>query len=114
MSHQDRRPPSCATWLLERFSDSYRRDALLGDLIEQYRGGRSDAWYWRQALVVVLIAVQCALWCRIRARWALLAWWSALVILAFTFKSAVLLLLILDPGPCWLLYHRRKTRRSPA
>jgi hypothetical protein len=29
------------------------REALAGDLLEQYQQGRSTAWYWRQVLVAI-------------------------------------------------------------
>jgi hypothetical protein len=45
-----RRPPALANWLLDRLG---RNAALAGDLLEEFRGGRSAAWYWRQTFVVV-------------------------------------------------------------
>jgi hypothetical protein len=30
-------------------------DGLIGDLLEAYRGGRSDWWYWRQVLAAIVI-----------------------------------------------------------
>lgn len=47
------RPPLIATWMLRRLADGRHSDALQGDLLEAWRGGRSDAWYWRQVLVAV-------------------------------------------------------------
>lgn len=44
-----RKPPTLATWLLSRFVDC----SLVGDLLEEYRRGRSRRWYWRQALIAV-------------------------------------------------------------
>ena len=46
-------PPSAATWLLKRLGR--RNESLVGDLLEEYRRGRSSSWYWRQ--VVAAIAV---------------------------------------------------------
>jgi hypothetical protein len=46
-------PPRLATTLLARFVDN---DALAGDLQEEYRSGRSAAWYWRQVVAAVVIA----------------------------------------------------------
>jgi hypothetical protein len=43
-------PPLLATWLLERFCADV---ALAGDLVEQYREGKSIAWYWKQAIAAV-------------------------------------------------------------
>ena len=45
-------PPALATWLLERFCTDV---ALAGDLVEQYRDGRSVAWYWKQAIAAVSV-----------------------------------------------------------
>ena len=43
-----RLPPPLATWLLERWGAVTSVDALIGDLTEQFSGGRSSVWYWRQ------------------------------------------------------------------
>jgi hypothetical protein len=43
-----------ATWLLTHVGVD---QALIGDLIEQRRAGRSRAWCWRQVVVVLLSAV---------------------------------------------------------
>jgi len=48
-----RRPPALANWLLDRLGCTRRNPALAGDLLEEFRSGRSAAWYWRQTLVVV-------------------------------------------------------------
>lgn len=48
-----RRPPALANWLLDRFGDTWRNPALAGDLLEEFRNGRSPAWYWRQSLVAI-------------------------------------------------------------
>jgi len=46
------RPPVLATWML-RLAVGPHSDALQGDLLEGWRGGRSYAWYWREVLVAV-------------------------------------------------------------
>jgi hypothetical protein len=48
-----RRPPALANWLLDRLGCTRRTPALAGDLLEEFRSGRSAAWYWRQTLVVI-------------------------------------------------------------
>jgi len=50
-------PPILATRLLERLAPGPHGDALTGDLIEQYREGRSKSWYWRQALLGIVICL---------------------------------------------------------
>ena len=46
---------------MEHLASSYQRDALIGDLFEEYQRGRSRLWYWRQAGLAMLYAL---------ARWA--------------------------------------------
>jgi hypothetical protein len=46
-------PPRAATWLLLHLGCSPNNAALVGDLDERYRRGRSRSWYWRQVLVAV-------------------------------------------------------------
>jgi hypothetical protein len=48
------KPPALATWLVEHLIPG-DNEALTGDLIEQFRQGRSIAWYWRQAIVAILV-----------------------------------------------------------
>ena len=50
-------PPRLATWLVQHLGSGPRRESLVGDLIEQYRNGRSATWYWRQVLTAILIGV---------------------------------------------------------
>ena len=49
-------PPQLATWLLKKCGSPYHGDSLAGDLIEQYREGRSRRWYWKQITAAILIA----------------------------------------------------------
>lgn len=51
----DQQPPRVATWLAHRLVLGPRRESLLGDLIEQYRQGRSGHWYWRQVLIAIAV-----------------------------------------------------------
>jgi hypothetical protein len=48
-------PPRLPTWLLEHFASGADTEAILGDLAERYRAGKSSAWYWRQALVAIVV-----------------------------------------------------------
>jgi hypothetical protein len=49
--------PRVATWLAERFLTSPRRDSLIGDLVEQYREGRSATWYWGQVFRAIVVSI---------------------------------------------------------
>jgi hypothetical protein len=47
-------PPALATWLLERSSVD---EALTGDLVEEFVGGRGEVWYWKQTLAAMLVSL---------------------------------------------------------
>lgn len=46
-------PPSLATWVLEHWTPGDCNDALAGDLLEEFRNGRTTAWYWRQVFSAI-------------------------------------------------------------
>ena len=46
------KPPAVATALLMRLGPDH--ESVVGDVLEEYRAGRSRSWYWRQALAVIL------------------------------------------------------------
>jgi hypothetical protein len=48
-----RQPPKFAEWLLEFLGYARQNRALMGDLLEEFRNGRSAGWYWRQTLTVI-------------------------------------------------------------
>ena len=50
-------PPRIATWFLAVFGCSPDNDAIVGDLAECYRAGRSRGWYWWQALVAIVVGL---------------------------------------------------------
>ena len=52
----DKSPPRMAIWLIETWGSKRYRSDLLGDLVEQYRAGRSRGWCWRQAAWTLWIA----------------------------------------------------------
>jgi hypothetical protein len=54
-----------AAWLLEHLTRREHREALAGDLLEEYNRLRSEAWYWRQ----VLAAVMAGFSTEVRTRW---------------------------------------------
>jgi hypothetical protein len=51
-----RTPPRLATWLLRHFGPTYRRESLVGDLLEEYQSQRTRGWYWRQTGAALLIS----------------------------------------------------------
>jgi len=51
------RPPAIPAWLLENIRFSKSDDAIAGDLLEELSRGRSAAWYWRQALLAILVGM---------------------------------------------------------
>ena len=55
------KPPALASWLLEHLTRRTQNDALAGDLLEEFRSGRSAAWFWRQVLLAILASVASAL-----------------------------------------------------
>ena len=49
-------PPRLATWALEHLAPGKQNEALAGDLLEDFRAGRSNRWYWRQVFAACLTA----------------------------------------------------------
>lgn len=78
-------PPPLATWTLEHLASGERDEALAGDLLEHFRAGRTDGWYWRQVLGACLLSWSKSLAARGTALvfalvWSLLApAWQAIV-----------------------------------
>ncbi len=106
-----RHPPRLATWLLNRFGDRYRRDALVGDLLEQYHDGRSNGWYWRQVLCAALANGRGMLRSHRSGLIALLIWWSVLLGLSFESHWPVILF-ALDPSLYWLYPSKRRRQHE--
>lgn len=49
-------PPPAARWLMEKLTFGSASDSLAGDLLEEFRSGRSLSWYWRQVLAAILVS----------------------------------------------------------
>ena len=49
-------PPPLARWMLEHCTPVDSDQAIAGDLLEDFYSGRSDGWYWHQALSACAIA----------------------------------------------------------
>jgi hypothetical protein len=50
-----RQPPRLAVWLLNFLRVSTGNEPLTGDLLEEFRRGRTAGWYWRQALMAIAV-----------------------------------------------------------
>jgi hypothetical protein len=48
-------PPRVATWIFEYLRPSGCDDALAGDLLEEFRSGRSAGWYWLQIIAALAV-----------------------------------------------------------
>jgi hypothetical protein len=73
--------PKAARWLLIHFGSSPNNAALVGDLDERYRRGRTPAWYWRQVICTIVLSFLSEIW---RHKWltvrALAIGWSIFLI----------------------------------
>jgi hypothetical protein len=67
-------PPLLATWMLEHIAPGPGNEALAGDLLEEFRQGRSVGWYWRQILAAIAIALSNVILSRIAAMVFTTAW----------------------------------------
>lgn len=63
MTHRD--PPRAAAWLLDCFVG--QNEALIGDIAEEYRTGRTRLWFWRQTAMAALRSTSA----EIRSHWIL-------------------------------------------
>lgn len=80
---RDIEPPSLATWMLQHCIPGRSNEALAGDLLEEFRAGRSITWYWRQVLDAIVLgctreilnhsamAFFAALWSMLAPAWVL-------------------------------------------
>lgn len=69
-------PPRLATWLLKHFGCSPNNPSVIGDLNERYRQSRSYLWYWRQAVLAIVVSFFKEVWShKLLAMRALLIGW---------------------------------------
>jgi len=81
-------PPKPALWLLKHFGCSPNNAAIIGDLDERYRDGRSRAWYWKQACKAIAISfAQEVSGHKRRAIFAVVVGWSLLLLEGFLVLS---------------------------
>ena len=104
---KEHHPPFIATWLISHWGDKYRREALVGDLIEEYQRGRSDAWYWMQVARALCAGATSGL-PRGAVLYRMVVWLCVLFVVGHETKSAVPLFFALDPGLYWLILGRRR------
>ena len=48
-------PPRIATWMLEHLTPGKKNEALAGDLLEEFKRGRTATWYWRQVVTAIIL-----------------------------------------------------------
>jgi len=65
MKPESSQPPALALWLLLHLRRDPDREALAGDLVEQYVERRSPRWFWKE----VAIAILTGLWSELAIRW---------------------------------------------
>ena len=106
-------PPIVATWVLTHFGD--RNEVIAGDLIEEYRRGRTAAWYWRQVLIAILVG--CGNEIRTRKLFtlrAVITGWAALILSNYLISLPLYRLysramVALGLGPLWFWWRHYYT-----
>jgi hypothetical protein len=61
MNTEQPHPPALAVWFLRRLCPKRHREVITGDLLERFREGHSDGWFWRQVLVAILVGASSGL-----------------------------------------------------
>jgi hypothetical protein len=61
MSNEPTQPPQLAVFLLRHLHPKDNREVLIGDLVESFREGRSERWFWGQVLVALTVGISRAL-----------------------------------------------------
>lgn len=101
-------PPRWASWLLRHLADPYRRDALAGDLHEEYSRRRSDVWYLWQVCGALAARVGAMMRRRARMLGIVLLWWAVLIGLSILLNRPFFVLILATPDAFWL--YRRSVR----
>ena len=101
-------PPRWASWLLRHMADPYQREALAGDLQEEYLSRRSDAWYVRQVCGAILARAAPMIHRRARVFGVILLWWTVLIWLSLVLNRPFFVLILATPDAFWL--YRRRSR----
>jgi len=70
MSGKKSDPPRGAIWLLRHLGPASGNEALTGDLVENFREGRSSGWFWKQVLIATAVGVLT----EIRRHWPLICY----------------------------------------
>lgn len=91
------KPPALAAWLLEHLTPGDKHDALVGDLLEEFKHGRSAGWFWRQ----VLWAIPASLSHEMRMHWVARSVEFGLVWIWINFSMFHLLPLLRDKLWYW-------------
>ena len=96
--------PKAAMWLLRHFGCGPNNEVVAGDLVEQYVKGHTRTWFWRQALLAILIGLRTEVSSHKgdSAR-AVVSVWSALVLWAFLMSDILTVVFSSQIGGKWLL-----------
>lgn len=85
------KPPRLATWVLKAFGGGRAKEALAGDLIEEWRHGHSRTWYWKQVLVAVGIGFCTEIWAhRVIAARAIATGWLASYAIGYVWSRTLI------------------------
>jgi len=107
-----RRPPRLAVWLLRSTGLARHNEPLAGDLLEEFRNGRTAAWYWRQAFMAIAAEFGQSLRSRrlellaLCGGWAaescsLFVWW--ILHGSFVADLVIVFLMLFSCGAAWVL-----------
>jgi hypothetical protein len=47
-------PPKLAIWILKHSGCSPNNEAVIGDLVERYKAGKSPTWFWKQIALAIV------------------------------------------------------------